>query len=119
MSNIIINYKKSTIEISKSFEKKARTYGSSEYQELCKVRNEFPDYRLVVKANKSSNAFKGMNYDFMTEYMSKHDNAEERLAEFKKLCENNLSYGEIKQWFIEKYPVFAKCETRAQWILAA
>ena len=119
MSNITINYKKNTIEITKSFEKKASAYGSDAYYELSEARKEFPNYRLIVKTTKSNNSFKGMDYDFMMEYISKHENAEERLAQLKELRSKSLSYGEIKQWFVETYPVFKNCETRAQWILAA
>ncbi len=119
MSNININYKKSTIEISKNFEKKAQAFGSDAYNELCAARKEFPHYRLVIKANKPNSAFKGMDYDFMMEYISKHDDAAQRKAEFDKLRESDLSYGEIKQWFVSVYPVFKDCKNRAQWILAA
>ena len=41
-------------------------------------------------------AFKGMDYDFMKEYIEKHDNAEENMNGFNKLHEKNLTYGEIK-----------------------
>jgi hypothetical protein len=37
----------------------------------------------------------------------------------ERLIESKLTYGEIKQWFIGQFPVFANCTTRAQWILAA
>ena len=119
MSNITINYKKSTIEITKSFEKQASTYGSQAYNELREARSEFPTFRLVVKASKSNSTFKGMDYDFMLSYIEKHENADQRKVEFDKLRENNLSYGEIKHWFVSTYPVFQNCNTRAQWILAA
>lgn len=119
MSNITINYQKSTIEITKSFEKKASVFGSEAYIELSDARKEFPAFRLVIKANKASSAFKGMDYDFMIEYIKKHENAEQRKAEFDKLRASGLTYGEIKQWFIDTYPVFEKCKTRTQWVLAA
>lgn len=117
MSRITINYKKSTIEITKSFEKQASVFGSEAYNELCDARKEFPNYRLVVKSSKSNSTFKGMDYDFMLEYISKHDDAEKHKEELKKLCDSKLTYGEIKQWFVSVYPVFKECETRAQWIL--
>jgi hypothetical protein len=69
MKNITINYTKKTIEITKSFEKKAREYGSDAYVALRNARNEFPKFELVVKAPKGSNGFKGMDYDFMEEYI--------------------------------------------------
>jgi hypothetical protein len=100
MKNITINYTKKTIEITKSFEKKAREYGSDAYQTLRNLKNEFPKFELVVKAPKSSNTFKGMDYDFMVEYISKQENADELMASFNKLREKELKYAEIKQWFI-------------------
>ena len=119
MKNITIDYAKKTIEITKSFEKKAREYGSDAYKALRDVRNEFEGYELVVKAPKSSNTFKGMDYAFMEEYISKQENADELMEKFNKLRAMKLTYPEIKQWFIEEFSVFANCTTRAQWILAA
>ena len=119
MKNITISYEKKTIEITKAFAKKAGEYGTVAYHELSKVRNEFPSFDIVIKAPKVSNTFKGMDFDFMVEYISKQANAEEIMEGFNKLRENELSYGEIKQWFIKKFPVFKDCKTRADWILAA
>jgi hypothetical protein len=120
MSNITINYKKSTIEITKSFEKQASVYGSQAYNELREARAEFPTYRLVIKANKSSSAFKGMDYDFMLAYIKTHENEENtRETEFGKLRASGLTYGEVKQWFVSTYPAFKDCKTKAQWVLAA
>ena len=119
MTNITINYKKNTLEITKSFEKKASAYGSREYNELAEARRAFPDFKITVKAAKTKSTFKGMDYDFMKEYIEKHDEDNKKMAAFNKLLANDLSYGEIKQWFIETYPAFKDCETRAQWILAA
>ena len=119
MRNITINFKKNTIEISKSFAKSASVYGTEAYRELIETKKEFPNFRLVVKTSKSNNTFKGMDFNFMREYISKHDNAEQLIADFEKLCDSKLSYGEIKAWFIAHYPVFHDCKTRADWILAA
>lgn len=119
MTNITVDYKKNTIEITKTFEKKASVYGSNEYHELVNVRREYSNYRLIVKTSKSNNTFKGMDYEFMLDYISKHENSEQRKSEFNKLRDNNLSYGEIKQWFVSTYTVFENCKTRAQWVLAA
>lgn len=118
MSNININYKKAIIEISKSFEKQARAFGTTAYKELAEARKEFPDYEIVIKATNSKKTFKGMDFNFMKAYIAKHDDAENHLAEFDKLYNNKLSYGEILSWFIDLYPVFKECKTRADWILA-
>ena len=119
MKNIRLDYAKETIEITKAFERKASIYGSLAYNELATVRRDFPTFKLKITEVKGSNGFKGMGYDFMRTYITTHDNAEERSKAFEKLVELKLSYGEIKQWFISQYPVFASCTTRAQWVLAA
>ena len=48
MKNITIDYAKKTIEITKSFEKQAREYGSDAYKALRDVRKEFEGFELVV-----------------------------------------------------------------------
>ena len=119
MANITMNFKKNAIEITKAFEKKASIYGSAEYRELIDAKKEFPNFRIVVKTTKSNNSFKGMDYDFMREYISKHEDAEKHTEELQELIDKKLSYGEIKQWFVEIYPAFKEYKTRAQWVLAA
>ena len=119
MKNIRLDYAKEIIEITKAFEKKASIFGSQAYNELATVRRDFPNFKLKISESRGSNGFKGMDYDFMRTYISAHENAEERSKAFEKLVELKLSYGEIKQWFISEYPIFEKCNTRAQWILAA
>ena len=119
MKNIRLDYTNETIEITKAFEKKASIYGSLAYNELATVRRDFPNFKLKISEARGSNGFKGMDYDFMRAYISKHENAEERSEQFERLVGLKLSYGEIKQWFISEFPVFEKCNTRAQWILAA
>lgn len=114
-----VNYNEKTIEMTKSEAKAASLVGSDEYKALLEVRKEFPGYRIVVKENKSKNVFKGMDYGFMSNYIEKHENAEENLAAFNELKDKDLTYGEIKQWFVKTFPVFKDCKTRADWILAA
>ncbi len=118
MKNIRLDYAKETIEITKAFEKKASVYNSPSYNELIKVRREFPTFILKVVENKGSNGFKGMDYDFMRTYISLHENSESNTKKLETLIEKKLTYGEIKQWFISTFPVFTNCTTRAQWILA-
>ena len=114
-----VNYNEKTIEMTKSEAKAASLVGSDEYNALLEVRKEFPGYRIAVKAIKNKNVFKGMDYDFMEKYIKAHDDEGEILSKFQKMKVFGLSYGEIKQKFIETYPKFKDCKTRADWILAA
>lgn len=74
MSNtngIEVSYAKRTIEITKSFEKKARKYTSAEYDILRKVRNDNPTFRIVIKTSSAkNNANKGLTFEHMNQYIS-------------------------------------------------
>lgn len=120
MTNIKINHKNATIEMNKTTAKATSVFGTEEYNDLISVKNSFPTYRIViVSIKRASDGFKGMDYEFMMNYIKTHENAEERGAQFDKLRDEKLTYGEIKKWFLDKYPVFKDCRTRAEWILAA
>ena len=113
-----VNFITKTIEVSSSFAKKAGIYGSAEYLMLTDAQKTHPDYKLDFQKPKKS-AIKGIDYDFMRNYIIAHNDAEKRMDAFEKLQANGLTYSEIKAWFIEQYPIFKDCKTKADWILAA
>ncbi len=107
MSNIKINDKNHTIEITKKFAAAAKRFGTHQYDDLQTVRRDYPKYRVITKcAKKKTDGFKGLTYDYMETYIqTKHP---DRMAEFTRLMESNdkdenLSYFEIKQWFLGYY----------------
>lgn len=120
MTNITINAKNATIELTKVFAKNASRFGSEEYKQLQQARADYPNYRVVVrKAAKSADCMKGLTIDYMLEYIDKNDKPfNEELtvkAAFLQITgrdENgdriegseSASYGEIKKWFLEQYP---------------
>ena len=117
MKKISVNFVKGQIELSENFAKKAGTVGSAEYHTLVSVQKEYPEYKIEVLKNKKS--IKGIDTNFMRNYIINHDESANLLTDFEKLIENGISYLEIKAWFIERYPVFKECKTRVDWILAA
>ena len=117
MKKINVNYVSKKIELSESFAKKAGTVGSTEYQILVSVQKEYPNYNVEVIKNKKS--VKGIDCNFMRNYIISHDESATLLSDFEKLITNKASYLEIKAWFIKKYPIFKDCKTRVDWILAA
>ena len=116
--NFKVNFLSNSIEVTTSFAKKASIYGSTEYLMLTEAQKAHPTYTLEIQKPKKT-AIKGIDYDFMRKYISTHDEHAELLTAFEKLVKGNLSYPEIKAWFIEQYPVFKDCKTKADWILAA
>ena len=141
MRNITINSKKRTIEVTKSFAKAASMYGTAEYKDLQEVRKDYPNYNIVVKKTKSGDRMKGLDFDYMEEYIDSHpknieitydDDTTDTisiLAAFYQLCGKNskgkddptlvnASYGEIKKWFLEMYPELKAKNKRTNAILS-
>ena len=118
MTEIRILNNKNTIEITKSFEKKASIFGTEEYRNLQEVRRDYPNFAIKIKSDSRKGKFKGLTIERMREYIIKHEeNAEIRdrkLNDFntltgkddigKELGIESASYGEVKKWFLDNYP---------------
>lgn len=115
--SIRINEKNRTIEINKTFSSKASIFGTSEYDDLQKVRKDYPNYCIKVVKSKSSNKSNSysVSYVFMENYISKHDDDKYTIMnEYKNLRGlsdeaiemgfASCTYEEIKKWFLAKYP---------------
>lgn len=120
MAKLHLNYNLQAIEISEAFAKKASVYGSAAYDELHKVQESHPTYRVSVQKskNKKSSIVKGITVDVMRKYIEKH-NENDFLNEFDALIENKASYFEIKAAVMKRYPQCKTYKTKADWILAA
>ena len=93
---------------------------------LRQARNDNPNFRVVViKRKTSSNALKGLTYEYMENYINAHDDESKSIiAEFNDLraksedakaaCADSLSYGEIKAWFLNKYPEIKRFHERRE-----
>ena len=130
MSNIIINTKAHTIEMSKKYAELASRFGTPEYNELQQARRDYPNYRIVTKSVKSGKcAYSGLTYKFMEKYIKAHDNEESTiLAEYNdlrakseeaiELGAESASYMKIKNWFLDKFPAIAEFHKKREAILA-
>jgi len=117
-SDVRVNYNTKTIVITKKFAKKIGNPLSEEFKEFMELRNMLSDFDVEVKESpkKSSKreTLKGLNYDFMKQYIARHDEDGENMKAFTKMTvknEDNLTtkkYGEVKAWFLEQYPEIAK-----------
>lgn len=121
MRNIVVDYKKSVISLSSAFEKRAFIPGTDEYKQLQAVRADFPEFRLVTrqfKTNTKQERYRGLNYDYMRDYISKHEEdpkpvlaALEEMIGVSKCHSLGKRYPEIKKWFLERYPAVAEFGT--------
>ena len=116
-----INFANATIEMTKAEAKKAGVINSVEYKELNAVRKQYPTYTVAVieKKNSAPSIFKGMNCEFMENYIKTHDESGVVMAEFEKLRNEKMPYGAMRKWFFEQYPQFKTFTTKTQWVLAA
>ena len=129
MTNIRIIGKNRTIEVTKTFAKEASKYGTREYRELQEVRKDYPNFKVITRSvGKNKDGFKGLTFNYMEKYIKENREIEvedgkkevvkkDVLVEFYGKCgkdENGKkvdflkadSYGEIKKWFLETYPIF-------------
>ena len=130
MNGININRNASTIELTKKFDKLASRYGSEEYNMLQAARRDYPTFRVTVKAApKSNDALKGLTFDYMRDYIAKHDGDDspvmgEFLAligdtdEARELGIGSESYGTVRAWFLTTYPVFKSFADKRKAILS-
>jgi hypothetical protein len=130
MKSIIINSKNNTIEMTKKFENAAKRFGSNEYRQLQEARRDYPSYKVVVKAAAAKKeSYKGLTFKYMESYIQKHDETGDIFAEYQMLrartedaeeaMAESATYGEIKKWFLDKYPAIAEFHEKREKLLAA
>ena len=111
-----LNHANRTIVMDRTFAKFAANTMSTEYAHLQAVRQDYPEYTVVlrkIKRNNTKECYRGLTYEYMEEYIKTHGSKEEsatNLAEFKEkklisLCHStSRRYPVIKSWFLAKYP---------------
>ncbi len=127
MTNIKIDRAHRTLVINKTFSAKASKFGSEAYNELRAACADNPTYKVVVESKRVAKpAFKGLTFDYMEKYIAAHDDEQKsNMIAFKKfraqdeeaelMLADSLTYKEIKDWFLAKYPeIVAYHENRAK-----
>lgn len=97
-------------QVSKTFAKNAKIYGTEEYRMWREFKAENPEYVMSVKTikknpNKETN--KNLTYENMRLYISVQENAEALLAEFEReLIISKIQtnpYRSVLAWFKQKF----------------
>lgn len=111
-----VNHESKTLIMDRTFAKFAEDTKSNEYAHLQQVRRDYPDYSVEVrkiKRNSQKETYKGLNYEYMEEYILRHETEENALDVIKEFNElrtisrchkQGVRYPTIKKWFLEKYP---------------
>ena len=111
-----LNHENHTIVMDRTFAKYAENTRSEEYAHLQRVRQDYPMYEVIrrkIKRNTEMEHYKGLNYEYMEDYIMTHGSAETVRVNLKEFYEKRLiaechgkafRYPAIKRWFLEKYP---------------
>lgn len=104
------------IIMDRTFAKLSEDTRSKEYAHLQTVRKDYPDFKVItktIKRNPNKETYKGLTYEYMTNYILTHEtkeNALEVITEFNEMRQiskchrQGLRYPVIKRWFLDKYP---------------
>lgn len=108
LNKITFNHVAKEIIITKAFEVEANAIGSPAYDELVRIRKDFPDYtirRKEIARKENKKSFKGLTLDEMRRFLSTLGEAD--LILFEKVCKiaegKQGKYAVIKKWFLKNY----------------
>ena len=116
---LTVNFEKNQIVMTRLFAQKCSDTRSEEYAHLQSVRRDYPDFTVVtrqIKKNPNKECYKGLTYEYMENYITTHEEGENRVLVLKEFAEMRLisechskahRYPVIKNWFLNKYPEIA------------
>ena len=121
-----------TIEMTKTEANKAGRINSNEFKELNTLRNLYPTFEIVIKTSstKKKSEYKGLTYDYMEKYIAAHDDENKSImTEYEMLrgksdeaveaLAESMSYKEMREWFMKKFPAIAEFHKKREAALAA
>ena len=128
--NLKVNHQTRTIEMNKTFADKASRFGSDEYDALMLAREQNPGYTTKVITRKTTKSdkpsYKGLTYEYMEKYIMTHDDEDQTIMnEYRALrgmtadaLADSLTYQEMKEWFLDKFPAIADFHQKREALLA-
>ena len=116
MKNIVVNFESKTIELTKTFSKRAGVVGTPEYHTLVEVKRAYPDYAIHVKnasTHYTPSLYSRLTYADMEEYIKRNvdeNQREEKLLELK-YQKAILGFARTKALFIKEFMPCEETET--------
>ena len=130
------DYTKHAIIMTKTEAREAGKYGSDKFNELNGLRAAAPNYQIMItKTPKGNRCFARLTYADMERYIKAHnvdvkvgEETKHALEVFYELCGRDkegkkqsqmamATYGEVKQWFLTKYPEIENTAKRIRTIM--
>ena len=126
---INLNRQNRTIEVTKKFYTAASKYNSEEELLLREAQKNNPGFKVVVATRKTKSTYKGLDYEFMTTYIKKHDDAEKsKMATFLEMRALTAEaimmdaapadYLTVKEWFLREFPEIEAFHDKRKQMLA-
>ena len=109
MKNLFaVNFAENTIVASKTTLKKASIPNSPEYKELMELVKQMPDFTITekkIKKSASKKTYEGLNKNFIMQYLSIQNNAEELKKQYEKAAELG-KFPLVRKWFLNTFENF-------------
>ena len=113
MKPISVNFKNQTIVMTSAFAKKASDPSTAEHRQLKEMVKTFPSFTVVnhtIKKTKKE-SYKGLNYDFMRDYIETHVEVNKVMQALEDLEEqiyltkcHTAKFPTVRKWFLATYP---------------
>ena len=117
MKKITVNLIEKTIEVSKTFYKKATNPKTAEYRDLRAAMIENPTFDVVLKES-DKKSYNGLDFDRMKEYIETQPNSEANLKKLERVMEiaetKGAKYPLTKQWFLKTFPEYKNSEVSSK-----
>lgn len=108
-STVSVNREAETIEVSKSFYKKASIFGTAECRMLAEAQQMFPTFEVEVRVS-TKKTYGGLSFERMRAYIETQPNSVQRLNEFESVQRvakaKGALYPRTKKWFLRTYPEY-------------
>ena len=109
--NVIKMMDDNQAQVSKTFAKNAKIYGTEEYRMWREFKAENPEYVMVVKTikkNPDKKTYKNLTYKNMRDFIKENDNKKKELEkEFDKQIRmskiQSNPYRAVLAWFLQKF----------------
>lgn len=115
MKNLFaINFAENTIVASKTTLKKASIPNSPEYKALMKLMKQNPTFTVAekeIKKAEGKNTYKGLNDDFIKQYISIQTNAADLNEQYAKAAEMG-KFPLVRKWFLNTFKNFNMDEAK-------
>ena len=113
-THITIDYQTHTLDMTKSFYKKACKVGSPEYRELREAMKENEGYSINIVSNDSKRSYRALTIERMREYIKTQANSEENLTTLDRVIKvaeaKGAKYPLTKKWFLLTFPEYKETE---------